>query len=149
MSIKKQIGEAFEKGFAVPKTATESKQCHFVRELYTVSEELRKIEIPTDKDDLNLYNAAMDSIVAIANQLFRTNVTRGKLIDLGDYISALTKQLLGEEDGGKYSFNELMSFAIPQAPISFNVSTDPNVNIRAKDAAKSQKTVSVFPFMNK
>lgn len=148
MSIKKQIGEVFEKGFSIPKGATESQQGHFVRELYVVSEELRKLEIPTDKDDFNLYNAAMDAIVAIINPLFRTNVTRGKLIDLGDYISALTKQLLAEEDG-KYNFNELVSFVVPQAPISFNISTDPNVNIRAKDAAKSQKTVSVFPFMNK
>lgn len=145
MSIKKQIGEAFEKGFAVPKGASESQQGHFVRELYTVSEELRKIEIPTDKDDLDLYNEAMDSIVAIINPLFRTNVTRGRLIDLGDYINALTKQLIAEEDG-KYNFKELTSFLIPQAPISFGTDFAANPD---RDTDKKQKTVSVFPFMNK
>lgn len=138
MGIKRQIGEAFEKGISITKLVDESLQGFCARELYTVSEELRKMEIPTDANDLKLYNAAIDTVATIVGQLCRINLTRGHYIDLNDYIVALTKQLLAEEDG-KYNFEGLSSFVVPQAPITFSRS----------DATKSQKTLSVFSFVNK
>ena len=137
MSIMKEIGEAFEKGLATTKGVEETQQEHLVREFYRVAEGLREIEIPTDAEDLKMYNAAMDSIVAIVSQLCRRTLTRGRLIDIRDYSVALTKQLVSEENG-KYDFEGLAAFVVPQAPITFSHS----------DAAKG-KTLSVFSFVNR
>lgn len=139
MGIRREIGEAFEKGLAATKMTEESKQGYMVRELYIVSEELRNIVLPTDKEELNIYMDAMESIVAIVDQALRRTMTRGTLIDIYDYIVALTKQLMTDEDG-KYSFEGLAEFVVPRAPITFS---------KNGNAAKSQKELKVFPFMNK
>ena len=142
MGIRREIGEAFEKGLAATKTTTESKQGHLVRQLYIVSEELRNIVLPTDKEELNIYMAAMESIAAIIDQALRRTMTRGTLIDIYYYIFDLAKQLMADEDG-KYSFSGLASFAVPQAPITFD-HTD-----KIGNTDKGQKTLSVFSFINK
>jgi len=141
MSIMRQIGEAFEKGIAATKNVNESRQGYLVRELYIVSEELRNIELPTDKEELKLYDEAMNSIVVIVDQLIRRTVTRGTMIDIYDYLVALTKQLMTDKDG-KYNFKGLASFAVPQAPITFS-KNDGN------DSKGQNKTLSVFSFVNK
>ena len=140
MGIRREIGEAFEKGIAATKNVNESKQGYLVRELYIVSEELRNIELPTDKEELNIYMDAMESIVAIVDQALRRTMTRGTMIDIYDYIVALTKQLMTDEDG-KYRFEGLAEFVGPRAPITFskNGNADKNQN----------KALSVFPFINK
>ena len=140
MGIRREIGEAFEKGLAATKMTEESKQGYMVRELYIVSEELRNIVLPTDKEELKLYDDAMNSIVVIVDQALRRTMTRGTLIDIYDYIIALTKQLMTDEDG-TYSFEGLAEFVVPRAPITFrkNGNTDKNQN----------KALSVFPFINK
>lgn len=143
MGIKKEIGEAFEKGISITKNVDESKQGFLVRELYITSERLREIEIPTDKEDLELYNAAMDSVTVVAGQLFRRTITRGQFIDIEDYLIAITKQLLAEVDG-KYSFEGFASFVVPQAPITFSRS-----GAKKENDGKDQKTLSVFSFVNK
>ena len=139
MGIRREIGEAFEKGLAATKTTAESKQGFLVRELYIISEELRNIVLPTDKDELNIYFEAMESIVAIVDQALRRTMTRGTLIDIYDYLVGLTKQLMTDEDG-TYSFEGLAEFVVPRAPITFS---------KNGNAAKSQKELKVFPFMNK
>lgn len=141
MGIRREIGEAFEKGLAATKTVAESKQGHLVRQLYIISEELRNIVLPTDKEELNIYTDAMESIVAIIDQALRRTMTRGTLIDIYYYIFDLTKQLMADEDG-KYSFEGLASFAVPQAPITFS-KNDRN------DSKGQNKTLSVFSFVNK
>ena len=138
MGIRREIGEAFEKGLAATKTTSESKQGFLVRELSIISEELRNIVLPTDKDELNIYFEAMESIVAIVDQALRRTMTRGILIDIYDYLVGLTKQLMTDEDG-TYSFEGLAEFVVPRAPISFS---------KNGNAAK-QKELKVFPFMNK
>lgn len=142
MSNMRQIGEAFEKGLAITKGVEETQQEHLVREFYRVAESLREIEIPTDKEELTLYHAAMESIVAVVSQLCRRTLTRGQLIDIRDYSVALTKQLVSEQNG-KYSFEGLAAFVVPQAPITFSHS-----DAKTGNAAK-QKELKVFPFMNK
>lgn len=142
MSIRKQIGEAFEKGLAATKNVNESRQGYLVRELYITAECLREIDIPTDKEELALYHAAMESIVAVVSQSLRRTMTRGTLIDIYDYLVALTKQLMSDEDG-KYNFEGLAAFVLPQAPITFSHS-----DAKKGNTAK-QKELKVFPFMNK